>query len=401
MDEQGYTIKDKAFWHIMIALAATSLFIFATMYATQPILPQLTDDFNISVTYSSLAMSSTTVGLMIGLITIGFFSDLKGRTIFIKISILITALILLLIPFMESFAWIISLRLIQGFTMAGVLGAALAYISEEIDQRYVAFATTLYIATNSTGGMVGRFLTSYLTEVKSWQFAFWVLGIAGLMIFIYVLVALPKSQQFHPSLGTFREDAQGFLVHFKNPTLFIMFGLGIILQVSFTSMWTFLPFHLLQPPYTLTMGQISFFYFAYSFGIVGAPIAGWLVGKFSLRAIRIVGILFLSFGMLVVLFPSLLLLSIGLAIICLGFFITHSIAATTVSQTATHHKGSAASLYLVAYYIGVSAGTTFVAPLWEKSGWTGVILFAAILPVAYLGVVSLLSSKRGRKIAGK
>src|SRR5699024_12051266 len=64
-------------------------------------------------------------------------------------------------------------------------------------------------------------------------------------------------------------------------------------------MWTYLPFHLIDPPYELTLGQIAFFYLAYSFGIIGAPIAGWLTAKYTLRIVRVTGIFILSLGMIV------------------------------------------------------------------------------------------------------
>src|SRR5699024_9861370 len=154
-----------------------------------------------------------------------------------------------------------------------------------------------------------------------------------------------------------------------------------------TGMWTYLPFHLLGDPFQLSIGKISFFYFAYSFGMIGAPIAGFLTKKFSMRHVRIFGICLLSLGMATVFISHLTFIIIGLSIICLGFFITHSIAATTVSKTAKHHKGTASSLYLVAYYIGVSIGTTAFAPVWDEFGWTGIILITMVLPIGYLGLV--------------
>lgn len=394
MENKGYTTKDKAFWHIAIALALTSFFIFATMYAAQPILPLFTEEFNISVTFSSLSMSLTTVGLIVGLIVIGFLSDQHGRTIFIKLSIISTVILLFLIPLAPSFTWVVLFRLLQGFTMAGVAGAAIAYITEEIDSKYVAFATALYIAANSAGGMAGRFLIGTLAEEKSWEFAFTILGVFGLVIFVYAIIALPASKRFAPTEGSFREDLIGFFVHLKNPSMLVMFGLGVVLQVSFTGMWTYLPFHLINPPYELTLAQIAFFYLAYSFGIIGAPIAGWLTAKYTLRAVRVTGIFILSIGMIVVFFPSIWAISIGLAIICFGFFTTHSIAATTVAQLATHHKGSASSLYLVSYYIGVSAGTTFLSPVWETFAWKGIIVITASLPIIYYGTMTLVQNKK-------
>src|SRR5699024_3466379 len=151
----------------------------------------------------------------------------------------------------------------------------------EIDSTYVAFATALYIAANSAGGMAGRFLIGTRAEGKSWEFAFISLGVFGGVIFVYALIALPASTRVVPSDGAFAADLAGFLIHLKNRNMLVMFGLGVVLQVSFTGMWTYLPFHLIDPPYELTLGQIAFFYLAYSFGIIGAPIAGWLTAKYT------------------------------------------------------------------------------------------------------------------------
>src|SRR5699024_12483406 len=94
-------------------------------------------------------------------------------------------------------------------------------------------------------------------------------------------------------------------------------------------------------------------------------------------------------SMFITLGSSLIAVSVGLSLICLGFFVTHSIASTTVSQTATHHKGSASSLYLVAYYLGVSMGTTLLAPLWENFNWTGIILLTVRLTTIYMIIFDL------------
>lgn len=389
LNQLEYTIKDAAFWKVIIGLGMSSIFIFATMYCLQPILPMFTKDFNIPISYASLSMSLTTVGLVLGLITIGFLSDRKGRLLFIHLSIICTTIILFILPFMESFGLIVFFRFLQGFTLSGVLGAALAYMAEEIDHKHFGFAATLYISCNSLGGMLGRFFTGYVAESSSWETALFILGGFGLITFFFVFFTLPKSKKFTQSTVTYLEDIKGFLIHFKNPLLLLMFGLGAILQISFTGMWTFLPFHLLEAPYQLSLQQISYFYLAYSLGIVGAPIAGWLVGRYSLSLIRVVGVIILSTGMFITLGSSIVAISVGLSIICLGFFVSHSIATTTVSQEATHHKGSASSLYLVAYYLGVSMGTTLLTPLWEHFSWNGIILCTAFLPIIYVGIVKL------------
>src|SRR5699024_2324569 len=121
-----YTTKDAAFWKIVISLGMASLFIFATMYSIQPILPVFKEYFDIPITYATLSMSFYSVGLIFGLLTIGFLSDRNGRVGFITLSIFVTTVILFIIPLMLTFRLFIFFRFIPGFALAVVEGAALA-----------------------------------------------------------------------------------------------------------------------------------------------------------------------------------------------------------------------------------------------------------------------------------
>lgn len=383
------TIRELRFWRIIFGLGIASLLIFAAMYSIQPLLPILTKQFNISVSTASLAMSINTIGLIVGLVILGFYSDRLGRSIFVKVSILFTALLFIPIFLTDSFAVILVFRFIQGFAMAGVLAAALAYINEEIHDKAVSFATALYISFNGTGGMLGRFVTGYLAERWSWELSLQLLTILGVAIFISLLFLLPKSIYFEPSVETIQKDLKGFGYHLKDPSLLIVFGLGIVLQLSFTGMWTFLPFHLTASPFSLSLDEVSYIYFAYAFGIIGAPIAGSIAAKHGMNTVRLTAVILLAIGCLLTISMNLPLLIIGYCIMCLGFFSAHSLTAASVSKQATHHKGSASSLYLVSYYVGMAAGSTLVTPLWQYAGWTGLALFSAAVPVMYVLMLRL------------
>lgn len=385
--KQQYTIRQSSYWYVVISLGLASFFNFATMYFFQPILPVLVERFEVRISYASLTMSLHTIGLIVGLILLGFFSDRRGRRIFILLSILFTALFSFLLPLLPYFSLIIMIRILQGFTLAGVLSAAMAYMSEELEPRSFGFAATLYISCNSLGGMTGRFVSGYLIESFSFAFAFYALAIFGLFTFVIVALLLPKSNHFNQSRKDFRTDIKGFLYHLKNPQLLLMFGLGAVLQISFTGMWTFLPFHLMDEPFHLSLQQISYFYFAYSLGTIGAPLAGWLSRHYDMSHLRIVGVIILTVGMLVTLNTSLVGIIIGLSLICLGFFVSHSLASATVSDRAETFKGSASSLYLVAYYLGVAIGTTCLTPIWENFNWKGIITVTALLPIFYVIII--------------
>src|SRR5699024_5434591 len=227
-------------------------------YAVQPLLPVFVKDFGVSVSISSLALSMVIAGLIIGLILFGFLSDRFGRTLLIKFSMLGSAVPFLLIPLTDSFFILIALRFTRGILLAGLPAASLAYLSEEIDSKSVGAATGFYIASNALGGMAGRVMTGYLTDHYSWEIAFYILAIIGIIVLLMVFFMLPNSRFFKKSVVSVREDLRSFFYHLKNPALVLVFGIGIILQSTFTGMWTYLPFYLQGEPFLLSLQTISY-----------------------------------------------------------------------------------------------------------------------------------------------
>ncbi|WP_010532092.1 MFS transporter [Lentibacillus jeotgali] len=399
MEQQAYTIKDLYFWRITLSLALASFFVFAGMYAVQPLFPVFVKDFGVSVSASGLALSMTIIGLIAGLIVLGFWSDRSGRTVFIKLSLAGASIPFLLIPLSDSFLLLLVLRLAQGFALAGLPAAAIAYLSEEIDKRSVHVATALYISSNALGGMAGRVMTGYITDHFSWEIAFYVLAVIGLVILGAVMFMLPKSRFFAPSRLPFSNDLKAFIFHLKNPALLLIFGLGIVLQLSFTGIWTYLPFYLEAPPFSLSLEAVSYMFFAYGLGVIGSPLAGWLAGRFSLKMIRLTGVFVMVLGFLITLGPELWMIIIGLCVACLGFFTAHSLTASSVAEEVSHHKGSASSLYLVSYYIGVALGSSALGPLWSNWGWMGLVILLACVPAIYVVIIRLIQNRNKQHAA--
>lgn len=393
MAQREYSMRDFYFWRITLSLTLASFFVFAGMYAVQPLFPVFVEEFDISVSASGLSLSLTIIGLIIGLIVLGFWSDRSGRTIFIKLSLAGATIPFLIIPLFDSFMLLLVLRFFQGIALAGLPAAALAYLSEEIDKRSVHAAIAFYISSNALGGMVGRVMTGYMTDHFSWEIAFYILAGVGFLSLAAVIFMLPASRFFKPSTLPFSSDMKAFAYHLKNPALLLFFGLGIVLQTSFTGMWTYLPFYLEAPPFSLPLEVISYTFFAYGLGVVGSPLAGWLAGRFGLRPVRMSGIFVMVTGMFVTLAPALWMIVVGLCITCLGFFTAHSLTASSVSEEVTEHKGSASSLYLVSYYIGVALGSSALAPLWNNAGWVGLMILLACIPAVYVVIIRVIREK--------
>ena len=368
-----YTPKQPEFWRVTIALMLASLLIFSTLYAFQPLLPVFVKKFDVTVTQSSFLVSASVISMVAGLFVLGFMADRYGRLPLMRISLAATVAILIIIPFVDSFEWMVILRFVQGFFLAGIPAAAMGYLGEEVAQKDLGLAMTLYISSNALGGMGGRVASGYLTDIWSWQTTLFLLAGFGLAALILFMLLLPKERFFTKEDKPLREDMRGMLVHLTDRRMIALFIMGMMLQVTFTAIWTYLPFHLQDPPYNWPLKWVSFTYFAYILGVLAPPLAGRISNQYGLSKVMLSGVAVLLIGAWLTAASPVTFIIIGLAVLCTGFFIAHSMAAALVSKTAEHHRSGASGFYLISYYIGVAIGSTAIGKLWETFAWIGVL----------------------------
>ncbi|GLB59006.1 MFS transporter [Cytobacillus sp. NCCP-133] len=377
-----YSLRDAGFLKIMTALTSASILVFANLYFVQPIMPLLVQSYEITSAAAGLSLSAAVISMVIGLLFFGFLSDRIGRVPIMTSTLICTVIPLALMPIAANFELFLVLRFVQGFFIAGLPAAAIAYLGEELDSRSISLGISMYIAANAIGGMAGRVFAGYLADIASWQKSIYFLFGISILLFAVYFITVPKSRFFKSSKKPIKKDLFGMGSHLKNTKLFPAFAMGILLQFSFTGAWTYLPFYLEQPPFNLSVKNISFTYLAYGFGIVGSLLGGRLSAQFKKTTLVSVGTLILIGGTLLTNVHSLSAVVVGLCLTCLGFFVAHSLMAAIVNERATHHKGGASSIYLVSYYLGVATGGTLAGLVWQTAGWIGVtVVSLALVPV--------------------
>jgi MFS transporter, YNFM family, putative membrane transport protein len=394
-----YKSNEWKFWRIVIGMLIASFMAFGNLYVVQPLLPIFSREYQITPTYSSLSLSLTTLSLVGGLLIFGFFSDRVGRVNIMRWTLLLSVFSLAFIPMIHSFEWILAWRIFTGFMLAGLPAAAIAYINEEIDMKYRGLVVSIYISSNALGGMAGRYVGGYFAEQVSWQFGFYAFACVGIAISLIFFKLVPKSNFFILSKASMKEDLTGMTVHFKNSLLVYAFLFGMTIQIGFSGIWTYIPFHLEKEPFNLSIQTISLLYLTYLFGVVGSLLSARLSAQFGMTRIIFTGLILLITGCLLTLYMQPVLIITGLSLVCFGFFIAHSMTSNWVGLKAQHHLSGATSLYLVSYYLGASIGGTAVGVVWSSFGWVGVILTCTILPaIAGLLFLKVIFRERGISI---
>ena len=283
----------------------------------------------------------------------------------------------LAIAFSPSFELLLVLRIIQGITFAGLPAIAMAYLGEEVEPKSLGVAMGLYISGNSVGGLAGRIIMGTMTDLFSWKVGMIFLGLLSIAISIYFVVALPNSKHFEPRKLKLKALVSSLLAHLKDPRMLCLFGIGFTLMAGFVSLYNYISFKLLDPPYSLSTTIVGWIFIIYLVGTFSSTWFGSLADRYGRPKVLIAGIIIMFAGSLITLDIHLVLKIVGITIFTFGFFGAHSIASGWVSQRAKHDKAQASSLYLFFYYFGSSIGGTAGGVFWSKFGWGGVISLIA------------------------
>ena len=387
----------KAFTLTNLALFAAGFITFANLYITQPLMPQFAKDYGVSPAVASLSLSVATCMLAFSLILFGSLSEAWGRKKLMTASIFAASILTLSLAFAPSFEILLLLRIAQGFVFAGVPAIAMAYLGEEMEPASLGAAMGLYISGNAIGGLSGRVIMGTMTHYFNWQTGMITLGLLSLIICTYFVWALPESKHFRARPLHLKELTKSLVLHLKNPSLVCLFGIGFTLMGSFVTMFNYIGFKLVEPPYNLSTVIVGWIFVVYLVGSWSSAWFGRLSDQFGRQNVLYSGIVIMLIGALLTLPNSLIVKLIGLVIFTFGFFGAHSIASSWVAAAAKQDKAQASSLYLFAYYIGSSIGGTAGGVFWSTFGWTGVVLFMASALVITFILAAMIQSIKHRQ----
>jgi MFS transporter, YNFM family, putative membrane transport protein len=375
-----------AFRRVTLALTAAGFSTFALLYCVQPLLPVFRAEFRVGPAESSLALSLSTGLLAIGLLMAGPLSEVAGRKSVMVGSLFASALLTLVAAVAPNWPTLLILRALAGLTLSGVPAVAMAYLSEEMHAKALALAMGLYISGNALGGMAGRLVTGAVTDFYSWRVAIATIGVLALLAAITFWRSLPASANFTPHALRWREIPASFLHHFRDPGLPWLFAEAFLLMGGFVTLYNYIGFRLLAPPYRLSQTAVGAIFIVYLFGSASSAWAGHLAGRFGRRKVLWLTIVVAIAGVGLTASDRLVIILAGIVVVTAGFFGAHSVASSWVGRRASRHRGQAASLYLLFYYFGSSVLGTTGGWFWARQGWAGVAGFVASLFVVALSI---------------
>lgn len=349
---------------------------FATMYSTQGILPELGRAFAVTPSRAGLTISVLIICVVFGSWIWGPLSDRVGRRVCLIAAsgLLIPASIAVALA--PNFETLLAIRAVQGFVLPGLLAVGIPYVSEVFIPAFGARAMGWYMAALISGGLIGRLGVALATAVAGWRVALGLLAVLPMIAVVVMVRWLPEA----PRLG--RSQREGAVVNLRvaaaamaGPSLFFVF----------VGVFSYIGFRLEGPDFGLSPTQAALVFALWVVGVV-APFAGRIAERVGWGTVAMAGVITAALGVALTIPDNLVAVICGLALVTIGMFTVVTAAPIGVGGAHGVRPGAASAFYYSVYYSAGALGAFVPGLAWQAVGWDGVALVVGVaLAVATVG----------------
>jgi YNFM family putative membrane transporter len=368
-----------AFRRMNWALFAAGVATFGLLYCVQPLMPQFSRQYGVSAAGSALLLSLPSGVLAVAMLFAGVLSDIWGRKSIMSASLLASAILMLLTAIAPDWRTLLTLRALLGLTLSGLPAVAMTYLSEEVHSESIGLGMGLYIGGSAVGGMGGRLIAGVMADFFGWRYGVAAMAVIGLGSAWVFAACLPASRHFRAQPPHFAALRSRFAGLFADPGLPWMFAEGFVLLGAFVTVYNYIGYRLMAPPYALSQASVGLLFSVYLVGIFSSTWIGHLAGRLGRRKLLWMMFVVMLAGLALTTFESLWVIVGGTAVITFGYFGGHSIVSSWVGRRAGHAKAQASSMYLFTYYLGSSIAGAAGGLFYAARGWAGVAAFVAAL----------------------
>lgn len=356
---------------------------FAILYAPQPLLPLLADQWQRSLDDAALLTTTTMIPLALGPLIYGYVLEHVSTKHMLAAGFLVLTVVQFAIGLGPDYPVFFVLRTVQGMLLPAIFTALMTYSSAAGGPDRTRRNITIYVAATIAGGYSGRALSGMLTDLFDWQlaFQFWTGAALLATLLIIRLDSDPRLRLRKVHLGEIRQLA-------RRPVYAEGLASAFLLFFVFAAMLNFLPFHMRDNDPQISHSAIALVYTGYLVGVAislgSLHLIRWFGGE---RNTLVVGSLVYLVGTAAFALPGNSLAYVSMLVFAAGMFTLHSVLSAFLNHLETERKGLINGLYVSAYYSGGALGSYFPGFLYQYLGWTAFIVLLVLL----LGAVTWLS----------
>ncbi|WP_197477133.1 MFS transporter [Paenibacillus glucanolyticus] len=369
----------------------------ANIYFAQPLLDELSNEFNMDYSIIGILITVTQVFYALGLLLLVPLGDLLNQRRLIIAQMAISIMALVIVGTASS-----GTMLFAGLALVGLLAV--------VTQTIVAFAATTaapaergrVVGMVTSGVVIGillaRTISGILKDLAGWR-SVYLVSAALMLLMVYALYKVMPDGERKVKTVPYSQLLKSVLMLFLQERLLrIRAVLAMLIFTAFSILWTPLVLPLSSPPLSLSHSAIGAFGLV---GVVGA-LAAAKAGKLADRGYgqRTTGIalflLLLSWLPISYTEQSLFALVIGIVLLDLAVQAVHVTNQSMIFALRPQARSRMVAGYMIFYSIGSAAGSIASTHIYGQYGWHGVCVLGA--SVSAFALIFWVMTKGGKSV---
>lgn len=361
-----------------------------SLRVTDPLLPQLSTEFGVSLGDASLVITVFSIAYGLSQLFFGPMGDRHGKYFVVACAAFGCAITATLCALAGGFSSLLAARLMAGATAAAIIPLSMAWIGDVVpyEQRQPVLAR--FLIGQILGLSTGVFVGGLAADAQQWRLPFVLVAV----IFVVVGAGLlslnrklpPYAKRVRKVEGSrwrhmFNEFRQIAALPWARLVLLTVFLEGLFLYGPFA----FLAVHL-HHSYNLTLTSAGALIMLFGVGgfafALGSPT---LVRRLGETGLSLWGGVVLATSFLVIGVTPVWWLAIPACFMAgLGFYMLHNTLQINATQMAPERRGAAVSAFASCLFLGQSVGVGIAGRLVESLGTMPIMLLGAagVLTVA-------------------
>jgi YNFM family putative membrane transporter len=377
----------------LAVLVTCALLVLMQLYLAIPLAPVVSEALGGGGAAAALGTAySLAYGL--GFLVFGPLSDRYGRKAILVPGMAALAIATAALSAAPSLSLVALLRTVQGLLAASFAAVALAYVGEALPPRWrsagIGAVTTAFLVA----GIVGQVYAQAVAQTLGWR---WVFGLAA-PAFAVATVALATvlAEPRAGAAASLRQKYRELAAVARQRELALPYAALCTVLLSFVAMYAALG-PLLLSRFGLDGTEVLLVRLAGLPGMVLAPFAGWLVGRFGPVRVAVVGFLVAAAGLVgqALTAASLWALVLISAVFVAGIATIVAPMIALVGGRAGSTRAGALGLGGLALFAGASAG-----PLAAELPITFTVLLLGLAALLTVGAALVAISSRRRAAIG-
>jgi predicted MFS family arabinose efflux permease len=373
----------------IVLLSAAAFASVATMRVADPLIPQIAQEFRISVGDASVIATAFALSYGLCQLIYGVLGDRFGKYRLVVLAVLATAPMVASAGLASSLAGLGFARLASGATAGAIVPLAMAFVGDHVPYEHRQPALARFLTGTLLGMVAGQIFGGVLGDLVGWRGVFFLLG--GLFLAIGgLLLAELRSGRVPPPILSAKISPAAVIEAYRlllgrrwaRIVLATVFVEGFLFYGAFTFIGAYL--HL---EFELDFAIVGIFLATTALGGLAYTLCvRRLVAALGERGLALTGgtVIALAFGLLAV--GGLAVIAPAIVLLGLGIQMLHNTLQTNATQMAPSARGLAVTTFANALFLGQAAGVWLCGVVVDRVGFVPVFVVAGAA-LALLGAV--------------